>query len=99
MIERNGWGRWSCSSANKTLGIAARRAGVPAFTVYALRHSYGWALRKTGADLADVQKLLGHRDGRSTLRYAPAVEAKLRAAVDRLDAHEDDLERNSVAAK
>ena len=37
-----------------------------------------------GADLADVQELLGHRDIRTTRRYAPVVSGKLREAVDRL---------------
>jgi len=54
------------------------------FTVYQIRHSFALALRAAGADLADVQALLGHVDQRTTLRYAPVVDAKLTVAVGRL---------------
>ena len=34
-------------------------------------------LRERGADLADVQELLGHRNITTTRRYAPVVREKL----------------------
>ena len=84
-IEEVCWGSWSCPSANKALRRAANQAGREPFTVYVLRHSYATALRRLGADLSDVQELLGHRDPRTTKRYAPVVSEKLIAAVERLE--------------
>lgn len=78
------WGEWSCPSANKALTTACEKAGVRPFTVYQIRHSFALALRAAGADLADVQALLGHVDQRTTLRYAPTIDLKLQAAVARL---------------
>lgn len=37
---------------------------------YDLRHSIATALRRAGADLADVQAFLGHGSPRMTQRYA-----------------------------
>ena len=83
-IEIDAWGSWSTSSARIRLHAACRRAGVDTIGIHALRHAYATELRRSGADLADVQELLGHRDIRTTRRYAPVVTGKLREAVDRL---------------
>ena len=61
---------------------AGRPAGVDTIGIHALRHAYATELRRSGADLADVQELLGHRDIRTTRRYAPVVTGKLREAVE-----------------
>jgi integrase len=52
---------------------------------YDLRHTIATALRKAGADLADVQAFLGHRSQKMTQRYAPYHSEKLRKAVDGLE--------------
>ena len=83
-IAIDAWGSWSVSAARVRLHAACRRRGVDTFGIHALRHAYATELRRGGADLADVQELLGHRDIRTTMRYAPVVSGKLREAVNRL---------------
>jgi integrase len=48
---------------------------------YDLRHTIATALRKAGADLADVQAHLGHSSPRITQRYAPYDATKLAQAL------------------
>lgn len=52
--------------------------------VYDLRHTIATALRRSGADLADVQAYLGHTSQRMTQRYAPYNSEKLRSALEGL---------------
>jgi integrase len=54
--------------------------------VYDLRHSIATELLKAGADLSDVQDMLGHTTSRMTRRYAPFQQQKLAAAAKLLDA-------------
>lgn len=55
------------------------------FQPYVLRHTAATALRAKGADLADVQALMGHKHASTTQRYAPAVSDKLFEAVARTE--------------
>ena len=83
-VALGAWGAWSCSAANKAIGIAARKASRPTFTVYQIRHSFATALRGAGADLADVRDLYGHVDESTTRIYAVPTLAKHRDAIGRL---------------
>ena len=87
-IARNAFGAWSCPSANKALDRAARLAGQPPFTVYAIRHAFAAGLRRTGADVADIQDLYGHTDPTTTMIYAPPQIEKHRTAIEKLRALE-----------
>ena len=78
------YGRWSCPSANRALERAARTAGRPAFTVYQIRHAFATGLRRTGADVADIQDLYGHTDPETTMIYAPPQLQKHADAITRL---------------
>ena len=62
-----------------------QRAGF-AFPVapHMLRHAFATALLKTGANLEEVRRLLGHRSIVTTSRYSHPDQASLRSAVDRL---------------
>jgi integrase len=42
-------------------------------------------MRRAGADLADVQALLGHKSPKTTARYAEVVPEKLAAAVQQME--------------
>lgn len=75
-IAWRAFGPWSCPSANKALAIACREARVPPFSLYVIRHSAASHLRASGADLADVQTILGHTDLETSAIYAPPVTAK-----------------------
>lgn len=61
-------------------------AGTPRYTPHQLRHTRGSALVAQGQRIAIVQRVLGHRDIRSTLGYAALREAQVRAALEGGDA-------------
>ena len=76
-------GRYHLDESNftRSLGIAARRAGIhKRVTSHCLRHSYATHLLNSGTDIRTIQKLLGHNDVRTTMIYthvdagAPASE-------------------------
>lgn len=64
---------------------ACEDAGVKDFSLHDLRHTFASHLRMHGADLHDLQKLLGHRDPRMTDRYAHLSAEHLGNAAKRLD--------------
>lgn len=84
MIKADALGEFSVQSTRKSLVRACLKVGVSPFRVYDLRHSFLSALRKSGADLSDVQAQAGHSDIALTRRYAPTITLKLRKAVRRL---------------
>ena len=83
-LDARAFGPWSRGSANKALRAAARRAALPSFTLYQTRHSFAAGLRRTGADVADIQDLYGHTSPRTPKIYAPPELPKHRAAMERL---------------
>ena len=97
-IEADAFGRWSCSTARKAIRMAAELAGRESFTVYQIRHSFATWLRRTGADLADIQDLYGHTDAATTRIYAPPALAKHRAAIERLRVTPDDTSPPPVSS-
>lgn len=84
-IALDAFGAWSCPSANKSLRLAASRAGREPFTVYQIRHSFAAGLRRTGSDVADIQDIYGHTNPETTMIYAPPALAKHAAAIGRLE--------------
>jgi integrase len=64
---------------------ACREAGVEDFSFHDLRHTYASQLRMHGADLYDIQRLLGHSDPRMTARYTHLSNAHLDSAAQRLN--------------
>ena len=57
--------------------------GSPRYTPHQLRHTRGSELIAQGQRVEIVQRVLGHRDIRSTLGYAELQEAQVRAALER----------------
>jgi integrase len=78
----NAWGPYDTSRHAKRL----RRAGWPAgVRPYALRGTWGMEISRRGADLADIQQLLGHADLKTTRRYyVPPQDSRLAAATKSL---------------
>lgn len=63
-----------------------KRAGLPHLTVHALRHTYATNSLNLGVAAQNVAKLLGHKDGATTLRfYAHYVNTE---AISQLERHE-----------
>lgn len=56
--------------------------GKPQYTIHQLRHTRGTDLLAEGQPIEIVQRVLGHRDIRSTLGYAEVSEAQVRAALE-----------------
>jgi|SRR3972149_806309 len=63
---------------------ALKKAKIEAFTFHDLRHTFATRLVHRGIDLYKVQKLLGHRDNKTTQRYAHHYPESLRDGVDAL---------------
>ena len=76
---------FSTQAFYKSWMLACDQAHVARFNPYKLRHSFATLLRREGADLADVQALLGHKSSKTTARYADVSKEKLAAAVQRLE--------------
>lgn len=77
-LAADAWGEYDRSRHAKRL----RRAGWPAgVRPYALRGTWGMELSRRGADLADVQPLMGHADIKTTRTYyVPAEDSRLAKA-------------------
>lgn len=83
-VKVDAWGQYDKNALRKSLGRACERLGLADVRTYDLRHSLATAYLKIGADLADVQDLLGHTTARMTRRYAPFHPARLRELGARL---------------
>ena len=64
---------------------ARARAGFEDLRFHDLRHTFSTRLVQTGANIVEVQKLLGHSTLLVTQRYTHACEDRLRRAVKMLD--------------
>jgi len=63
---------------------ALDRAGLPRVRIHDLRHSFVSALMAAGEDPRRVQELAGHRDIRTTMKYAHLRPNQLRESVEKL---------------
>lgn len=77
-------GRIGCSA--RTLEREFKAAG---FTPHRLRHTFATELIRGGADIGDVQMLLGHSSPATTTIYAQYNEPRLRRAVERRERRSD----------
>jgi integrase len=76
----------SVSTLNRTWAVAKRLAAIKRpFRIHDLRHTTGSALVQAGVPLYEVGQLLGHRDPRSTRRYAHLAPDNLRSAIRALE--------------
>jgi integrase len=77
------WGHFSASAMRKSFKRACTTLHLPpTLTPYDLRHCFGTLAYASSGDLHATGVLLGHRDSRTTARYAlGAVDPRLAAAV------------------
>ena len=77
-IKAEAWGEYDTSRHAKRVRLAGWPDGI---RPYALRGTWGMELSRRGADLADIQHLMGHSDIETTrLFYVPAENSRLAAA-------------------
>jgi integrase len=79
-IKANAWGEYDKDALRLSIRRACARAGIADVRAYDLRHTIATSYLGAGADLADVQQMLGHTTPRMTRRYAPFDAGKLHAA-------------------
>ena len=65
--------------------IAMESAGIEDFTFHGLRHTFATRLAQSGYDLYKISKLLGHKDIKTTQRYAHHCPDSLRDGVEMLE--------------
>ena len=70
---------------NRDFDRVLKKAELPHIRFHDLRHTFASHLVMAGVDLATVQKLLGHRDIKTTMRYAHLAPDHLKGAVERID--------------
>jgi len=65
--------------------IAMETARIEDFTYHGLRHTFATRLAQSGVDLYKISKLLGHKDIKTTQRYAHHCPESLRDGVEILE--------------
>lgn len=68
----------------RAFGRAVDSAGITDFHLHDCRHTFASWQSMAGVTPRGLQELLGHADGRMTMRYSHLSDAYLRAAVDRV---------------
>ena len=76
---------------------ARDRAGIPDFRFHDMRHTFATRLVQRGIDLYKVQRLLGHKTGTMTQRYAHHSPESLRDGVNVLDEPRQDRVSTNLA--
>jgi len=76
-------GRMKGASIGVSLHKLARRADIPLVTIHQFRHTCASDLLEGGINLTDVQKILGHADISSTMRYLHVADPQRRKAMER----------------
>ncbi|MBE0688686.1 MAG: tyrosine-type recombinase/integrase [Anaerolineae bacterium] len=80
----NGGGKWSLHSFSRQFKSHARYCGLPTWvTPHIIRHSYATNLIRRGVSIFDVQKMLGHKDIKTTLIYLHISPDHLRGAAEK----------------
>ncbi|MDH4083481.1 MAG: tyrosine-type recombinase/integrase [Nitrospira sp.] len=76
---------------------ARDRAGIPDFRFHDMRHTFATRLVQRGIDLYKVQRLLGHKTGTMTQRYAHHSPESLRDGVNVLEEARQDRVSTKLA--
>lgn len=88
LFEGNYGSAYSIRSAQQVFKQCLQKAGInKQVGIHSLRHSFATHLIENGTDISIVQKLLGHNDIKTTLRYLHVSKkeiAKVESPLDKL---------------
>lgn len=74
------------SGLRSSMGRILKRASLPHLTIHALRHTYATTALNSGVAAQNVAKLLGHKDGATTLRiYAHYINTEAMTQLKKLE--------------
>lgn len=86
LFEGQYGGQYSVRSVQAVFKQAMQKAKVnKAVGIHGMRHSYATHLLERGVDISYIQKLLGHNDIKTTLRYAQVTHKDIRKIKSPLD--------------
>lgn len=86
LFEGQYGGMYSVRSAQQVFKDALEKANInKAIGIHGLRHSYATHLMESGTDVMFIQKLLGHRDIKTTLRYVHVSKKEVKNIKSPLD--------------
>lgn len=92
-IDSRPWQRWHIRNRLK---VAARKAGVVNFRFHDLRHTAASRLRRSGADMEDIERVLGHKNIKTTRGYVHYEAEQLRPTLALLDQQSTNLTQETV---
>lgn len=86
LFEGQYGGMYSVRSAQQVFKDALEKANInKTIGIHGLRHSYATHLMESGTDVMFIQKLLGHRDIKTTLRYVHVSKKEVKNIKSPLD--------------
>ena len=87
LFEGQSGGPYSKRSVNKIMEDAKLRSGVQKKgSIHAFRHSFATHLLEGGTNINIIQRLLGHQDIKTTLRYTHVSTQLISQVISPLDA-------------
>jgi len=84
----NGIPRNVCRRARDVLLEGCRACHIPPLRIHDLRHTFAYQCAVHGADVGDIQLLMGHRDIAMTMRYRGWIPSRATAIMGKFGTHE-----------
>ncbi|MEE9137911.1 MAG: site-specific integrase, partial [candidate division NC10 bacterium] len=85
LVFLNGSRRWERWHIRNRLQTAMKRVGISNLRFHDLRHTAGSRLRRRGADMEDIRRILGHRGKQTTEGYVHYQAEQLRPVLALLE--------------
>ena len=85
VFTEKGGGRFNDKSLNREIKKACKKTGLRKVTCHTLRHTFASHLAMAGAPLGAIQRLLGHADIQTTMRYAHLSNSTLQDVISLLE--------------